>query len=508
MVVRELFTKMGMDVDAAGFTEAILAADAVKGALGQLKNALVGVAKGFVSAITDTSAAASNFDDLAKKTGISRTALQELAYAGDQAGTSFDSIVVGLRNVAKNSVEAVGGNEEMAAAFSALGVSARDAGGKLKAPEILLGEIAEGLNGLGSENERTNLAMKVFGKSGQDLLPFLKEGKDGIQLLKDEAHLLNLVMSDEAVAAGDNFGDNLGKLDALWKGLKQTLVGPVLAAINENVTLFIEWAKANRGLIKEKVDLWAGRIARAFRAIAEASKALRAILKGLKLALFLVGGALLGLAIPAAAAGLVALGGIIGQVAMATAMFGTGAIWAGVKAAIGVALPVIGWILLGALILLAFEDLMTFFKGGDSMIGRFLAGPWKSLSTAVSKMWGDLKLLAGEAWQWVEDTATGAINRIIATFKSLPGRIADYIPGGRTALDYWFPGGGASPTANANQSAAGSNVAVSSPKMNVNFVMNTGPGADAGEVAGEVEKRLEKFWTTKMDENYVALQGG
>jgi hypothetical protein len=44
--------------------------------------------------------------------------------------------------------------------------------------------------------------------------------------------------------------------------------------------------------------------------------------------------------------------------------------------------------------------------------------------------------------------------------------------------------------------------------MSANFVMNVAPGTDAPAVAGEVEKRMDAWWSTKIAENYVALEGG
>lgn len=60
--------------------------------------------------------------------------------------------------------------------------------------------------------DKSALAMKVFGKSGMELIPLLNEGSDGITKLTDRARELGLVFDEQAGRNADAFNDGLDEL--------------------------------------------------------------------------------------------------------------------------------------------------------------------------------------------------------------------------------------------------------------------------------------------------------
>ena len=56
---------------------------------------------------------------------------------------------------------------------------------------------------------KTALAIKLFGKSGADLIPLLNQGRAGIKELTDEAAKLGIVISTETAAKAEQFNDTL-----------------------------------------------------------------------------------------------------------------------------------------------------------------------------------------------------------------------------------------------------------------------------------------------------------
>jgi len=99
-----------------------------------------------------------------------------------------------------------------ALAFETLGVSVIDSNGNLKSAEQVQGEVFEALNKVGNETERDALSMQIFGKSAMEMNPMIKAGGDELNRLAEEARTSGSVMSNEAVAGLDTFGDTIDNL--------------------------------------------------------------------------------------------------------------------------------------------------------------------------------------------------------------------------------------------------------------------------------------------------------
>jgi hypothetical protein len=108
--------------------------------------------------------------------------------------------------------DAAAGNKKAQTTFKDLGISITDASGNLKSSDTVFNESIARLAEMGDTAEATRLGTDLFGKGFVNLKPLLSEGKDGIEKLKSTASELGLVMSSDAVTAGDQFGDTLDTL--------------------------------------------------------------------------------------------------------------------------------------------------------------------------------------------------------------------------------------------------------------------------------------------------------
>lgn len=188
-------------------------------ALGNLKNMALGVGAAAVAAGVAigamASAAMENADELQRQadvTGLSAERLQELQYAGNNLGVSLDTITGAQAKLTKSMAAAKDGTGAQADAFAALGISVVDSNGNLKDAKDVMGEAFTALNGVGNETERDALAMQIFGKSAMEMNPLIKAGGDELKKLSNEARANGAVMSNEAVAGLDTFGDTLDNL--------------------------------------------------------------------------------------------------------------------------------------------------------------------------------------------------------------------------------------------------------------------------------------------------------
>jgi hypothetical protein len=192
-----------------------------------------------------TASSAAAVDDAAKRTGVGVETLQELRHGAEQSGASFETLVKGFQALAK-AMDSKKGAE----AIERLGIDL-DAFLQLE-PENKLTAIASALAQFEDPAEQAAIAMELFGKAGYELLPFLKEGEEGINRMRGEAQELGQVINSEGVAALAALDDAAAKVTGSVRGLAGTLAGqlapyiePVANAVAEVVASFSKWLEEN-----------------------------------------------------------------------------------------------------------------------------------------------------------------------------------------------------------------------------------------------------------------------
>lgn len=194
--------------------------------------------------VFNSAVAAGELGDLANKTGISRTELQEMAYTAELLGVSQETITGSLARLTRSmsgaqgqwqdyqnaQAEAAAKGEDFdgtlgdsAAAFERLGVSVTDSTGQLRDRQAVFDDLLTALGKIPNEAERDALAMSIFGKSAMELNPLIKAGAEEMSRLAEEAHEVGAVMSEEDVAALEAFDDTLVSLKLGLQGTLGTL---------------------------------------------------------------------------------------------------------------------------------------------------------------------------------------------------------------------------------------------------------------------------------------------
>lgn len=187
---------------------------------------------GLVYFVKSTIDAADRLNDLSKSTGVSVETLSTMGYAAKQSGVDMESLGIGFKKLGKNMADAASGTGEAKDAFKVLGISVKDNNGNLKTSEQVMLELADKFAGIEDGAGKTALAIKIFGKSGADLIPLLNEGGNGLARLQREAREAGVALSTEAAQAADQFNDNLGRLAANLKGTVLPLITDFVAGIN------------------------------------------------------------------------------------------------------------------------------------------------------------------------------------------------------------------------------------------------------------------------------------
>lgn len=211
--------------------KANLASEAIKKGVSALAGAVKDVAKFFVEAVTGAAEYADEVNTLASTTGMSTEAIQEYKYAADLLDVSFETISGSMTKLTRSMDSARDGGKTASEAFAKLGVDVTDANGNLRDSNEVFDDVIAALGQIDNETERDAIAMEVFGKSAKDLNPLIDAGAEKLSDLRDEAHRVGAVMSDDALAGAQEFKDGLDRLSGSWDALKRTLGAKIGAKI-------------------------------------------------------------------------------------------------------------------------------------------------------------------------------------------------------------------------------------------------------------------------------------
>ena len=186
---------------------------------------------------------ADQLDDLSEKTGISVEQLSALRFAGEAVGTELTSLTTGVRELSKRMADAAGGGKATSEAFRAIGVEVKNADGSLRSADEVLLDVADRFAQYEDGAAKAALAQELFGKSGADMIPFLNQGKQGIEGLRREAEQLGVIYSGDLAKASAEFNDNLVKLRAAAEGVAVQLGGPLVQELARTSEYFLRVAK-------------------------------------------------------------------------------------------------------------------------------------------------------------------------------------------------------------------------------------------------------------------------
>jgi hypothetical protein len=169
----------------------------------------------FGKSIVETNA---RLADLSTKVGIGAQQLSAYSVAAQLAGTNLDGVGAGLTKLSRSANDAAHGNATAQAAFAALGVSVRDAGGALRSSDAIFDDVAKSMAGFRDGTGKTALAMQVFGKAGAELIPFLDEYGQNIDVARKKSEELGLTISNSEASQFKELSDTVTEVGLAIRG--------------------------------------------------------------------------------------------------------------------------------------------------------------------------------------------------------------------------------------------------------------------------------------------------
>lgn len=381
--------------------------------------------------------------DMARGAGIGVEAFQKLAYAGRMSGVETEKLSASLVKFDRMVAEATGGNKTYMQTFEDLGIKIKDSAGNLRQPNEIFEDVAEIFHNTKDGAAKTALAVELFGKSGAELIPMLNDGKAGLKAFYAEAERLGLALSNEMIAKGDAFSDQLENIGEQVKGVKLQLGAaliPALSAATEKISKVIDkitkWVQENPelaatiGNIAMTTGKWIailgtaaiaiGSVAfiilqfrKAFRAMSDAVTIGISIFKNIKNTFLVVDKAMKGYTKTQKLA------------TVATKLFNKA-----LKA--NPILTIISLIIaLGAVVysvIKNWDKIAAWFKKlWDAIVGIFKAAweaikkVWSTVTGWFSNLWGRIKAGAGKAWDGIKNTISKAREGVQKAWGSVKG---------------------------------------------------------------------------------------
>lgn len=194
---------------------------------------------------TKSSEAASRVNDMAQALGISNQAFQEWDYILGLNGASIDSFGVGMKSLQQKMVGLGEDGKSAQDLFGGLGMSFDKV--SQMSPEQAMEAVIKRLQEMPEGAAKADLALQAFGKQGMALMPVLNMTAEETVGLKKTVHDLGMVMSDEAVKAGDDFGDMLDTAKGMVKGLANTMGADLLPSMTAGLEAFIGFVSGAEG---------------------------------------------------------------------------------------------------------------------------------------------------------------------------------------------------------------------------------------------------------------------
>lgn len=228
----------GMD----GLAGKVVGISGALGKLGGLLGASLSVA-GLVSVTREGINAADSMGKLAQKAGVAVETLSRLSLAAtlsdvDQGGlqTALKSLATNLRNSGDfgRSLGLSGGSRDVNSA---------------------LREIAEKFAAMPDGIEKTALAVKLFGRAGQDMIPMLNDGAAGLDAMTKEAEDLGITISTNTSKQAEEFNDNLTRVGQGAKGVGIQIANVLLPSLVPLSEYLVDMTKDVVSATKSLVEL-------------------------------------------------------------------------------------------------------------------------------------------------------------------------------------------------------------------------------------------------------------
>lgn len=196
---------------------------------------------------------------LKRITGATTEDASRLAFQLKNSGVDSAKGSAGLKIFSKNLMAASLSSKKTDQMVGMLGVKFKDAHGSILPMSKLLPKVSDTFASMKDSPEKTALAMKLFGKAGTDLLPFLNKGSKGLDELAKKSDKFGNTLTDKQLDALKQSKQAQRDWDAAMQGLQVTLGANLLPLLTDGANMInqvavpafqgmAEWVHKNEGM--------------------------------------------------------------------------------------------------------------------------------------------------------------------------------------------------------------------------------------------------------------------
>lgn len=241
-IIESFFVSLGFEVNTEKIDEFKKKAEELRESAVTLGSIFTSAAGGIALLVQGVASSMGDLASFAELNDVSAKSVAALGKIATENDGSLDGMKSTIQSLNKTIGEAALGIGRGAMTFEKLGLKAKDANGKVKTVDDLLGEVADKMQGL-SRQEQIGMAEKL-GIDPQ-FVKVLEKGSENLAKLREEAELLN-----PFTEADYQLADQVDKLFLKAKGTLGTftkMLGvSLLPTVKEVLQNYLEWFKASR----------------------------------------------------------------------------------------------------------------------------------------------------------------------------------------------------------------------------------------------------------------------
>ncbi len=194
--------------------------------------------------------AAVAIQDLSEQLGVSVKFVQASQFAAASNTVSLEQMGTGFTKASKIIGEATQGNKGAIDTLNAMGVKILDASGKLRSTESILSDSAAAILKVEDPAKRVALAMQLFGKTGAELIPMLKDLAMGQDVMATKAAAAGAMIEEGVLKQVAALKAHSEEASLKWNALVLNIGTPIATAAMEAVDKLLSSILANLDRLK------------------------------------------------------------------------------------------------------------------------------------------------------------------------------------------------------------------------------------------------------------------
>lgn len=238
-----------------------------------------------------------NMIKAARSAGVTSAAFSSLSYAAGMSGVNTETL-------SKSLIKLQAPSKTASETFQDLGISTKDASGKMKDQSKLLEELAGKFEQIESPAVKSQAAVRIFGEEGAKMVSMLEGGSKALAEARKEAEAFGQVVSEKAGKNAELMNDNITKLSMGMTGFRNVVSESVIEMVNQSKVL-----EQIQESLKGAISWWRGLSSETKTLIIQSAAAAAAF------GVLLLAVSAIAAAIPAIVAGFSILAGTVGVVA-------------------------------------------------------------------------------------------------------------------------------------------------------------------------------------------------